>query len=248
MKINHKLSNIFLADADKYKKESMETLLYFGCLIILAYLVAKIIFYAKLEHKERKKNAVKNKTENNDMPAFIEAQRTYNISNFITSYVKTEANIKSDLVIFEIIIFFNFLERLNFKVINAADSIKKNYLPLLKTTLQHENKVEYERYKDKFEKLINTRNLIYWKLMRKYNEKITKNFLQDAFRFLSEQIHYIAVFDDLSEEIKDLLTLQEWNEKVISFEKLKTIYDVLNKNYELIMNFINKNAIDNSLQ
>lgn len=226
----------------------METLLYFGCLIILAYFVAKIIFYVKLEYKERKKSAVKNKTENNDMPAFIEAQRTYNISNFITSYVKTEANIKSDLIVFEIIFFFNFLERLNFTAVNAAASIKKNYLPMLRLTLQHENKIEYEKFKDKLETLINSRDLIYWKLMRKYNEKITKSFLQDAFRFLAELIHYIDIFEDFSEVIKMPLSLQDWNEKAASFEKLKIIYDVLNKNYELIMNFINKNAIDNSLQ
>ena len=228
--------------------ENIETLLYCGSLVILAYFVAKIIFYAKLEHKERKKKVEKYKTENNDIPAFIETQRTYNISNFITSYLKTEANSKSDLILFEIIFFFYFLERLNFKAVNADDSLKKNYLPMLKTTLLHENKGNYEKYKDKLENLINSRNLIYWKLMRKYNEKITKMFLQDAFRFLAELIHYIGIFNDFLEEKKEPLSLQDWNEKAARSENLKTIYDALNKNYELIMNFINKNAIDNSLQ
>lgn len=232
----------------KDKKESMKTLLYFGCLIVLAYIIAKYIFYAKLEHEERKKHAVKNKTENNDMPAFIEAQRTYNISNFIASYIKTEAKLKSDLIIFELIFFFNFLERINFKTVNAADSIKKNYLPMLRLTLQHSNKVDYEKYKDKLEALINSRDLIYWKLMRKYNKKITNPFLQDAFRYLAELIHYISIFDDFTEGIKEPLSLQDWNEKAVNFENLKTIYDILNKNYELIINFIDKDAIDNSLQ
>lgn len=168
-----------------------------------------------------------------NQPAFNNALRIYNMSKYMASYISVENHIKSDFLFFEEVFFFYFLNNVALSILEAPAEVTTHVLPILLDLFEHENIPGYINNKNIIDTMIHSRFRMYFDIMYKNNEKLSKAFFLEAFENQAICINNIQLYNSLI-DTKNI---------VLSNQDLSIIIKSLTHNQKLINSFITKKAL-----
>ena len=151
-------------------------------------------------------------------------------SNKLSKIVQKKAHIKSDYIVYEFLFFFYALNDVSMNLCDVPIAIVHRVIPLLFDPL-------LETHKD-IKILAFCRAKRYYNILLNYSEKISVEFLQDSFQFISELSAYSVYNKNFADKNTNPSTLPEWISKAIDDDLLQKINSILVKKSNLIFDFL----------
>lgn len=160
-------------------------------------------------------------------------------ANNLALYIRQGTGIDSKLVYYEEIFFFYFLNNVALSIKEAPVELTTRIQPLLLKVLSHTDSPEYKEFGEYMDIFIAFRFKQYFNLMCKYSEKITPDFLSDAFQYQAELIVYIQENNCFMDPKQIPSPIPVWIQKAAKDDYLVLINKILNDHADMILDFLN---------
>lgn len=175
---------------------------------------------------------------------YKDVKKIFDTSKKITDIITKTVNVDFELVYYEEIFFFYFLNDVSLNIIEAPVEFTTRILPSLKHVLLLSKLPKYKEYEEFIDLFIAFRTKNYCNLLFKYSEKITVDFLIEAFHYQSELIIFIQENNQLNNPKNIPSPLTEWIQKAAQNDYLQTISKTLADNIDIFLDYINPLAIE----
>lgn len=153
-------------------------------------------------------------------------------------YKKTK--IRTNYVFYEFVFFFYSLNDIFLKLTDAPETTIKKIAPLLFNNLENTENPDYKIYDKNIKVLAFFRIKSYRSILLRYSSKISPDFYQDSYQYLSDLIAYINCHKTLAHQDYVPVSKQEWIEIAITEPLIQKINRILVKKHNIVLDFLYK--------
>ena len=140
----------------------------------------------------------------------------------LTSIIRKKTGISSNLVLYEVLFYFYFLDNAFFLKYDV--DVLKQITSRLFLSLEATNNLEYQNMKSTIKVTCFKRYKTYFEIFEKYDKKFTADFFMDCFMYLSDRIVYIQEYNEFSTlprmEYEQFIKMSVLNENYFYINKL----------------------------
>ena len=164
-------------------------------------------------------------------------QRICVFANNLTLTLRKKTKIKSDLIFYEEVFFFYFLDNSFYNINDYPVEITSNVGTYLFKFLAGIKRGDYETFEKSLRRICWDRFKTYCDILAKYDEKYTPDFFFEAFMYQSELLDYIKIKNTFQPIYTPPSSLQDWIKKCVENTSLQKTCNLLVKNSNKILDY-----------
>lgn len=154
----------------------------------------------------------------------------------LTSILRKKTGIKSNLVLYEELFFFYFLNNVTLSLNDISADIISSITPKLFEVLETTSDIEYQTIKPIAKVICYKRFKSYYNIFDKYKHKFCADFFLEVFQYQSSLIIYIQENNTFS-NLKSI-SLDDWIHNAANDNYLAFVNRILTDNIKLFLKFI----------